>query len=81
MSDIFTVGPDEAAFAVSRLLAPVTVMPSHTNEQSTDGGVVVRGTRVDRFVRQLPGNDMRVVVPVSGVTVEFDQNGQCVGCR
>jgi L-ascorbate metabolism protein UlaG (beta-lactamase superfamily) len=75
IGDIFTIGPDEAAFAVSRLLIPTTVIPSHTNEQSTDGGAIVPGSRLDRFVRQLPNSETKVVVPFSGVTVEFDQNG------
>lgn len=80
MSDTVTFGPDEAAFAISSLLMPATVVPSHTNEQSTSGGAVVPGTRVDRLIRQLP-RKTAVVLPLSGVTYEFDQNGRCVGCR
>lgn len=81
MGDIFTLGPDEAAFAISHLIMPTTVIPSHINEQSTDGGAVVPGGKLDRFIRQLPNSETSVVLALSGVTREFDQNGRCVGCR
>lgn len=78
MSDQVTLGPTEAAFVVS-MVKPTTVMPSHVNEQATVDGGVTRGTRVERF-RDLVRRSADVVVPLSGVTFEFDGNGRCVGC-
>ncbi|MBI3262257.1 MAG: MBL fold metallo-hydrolase [Acidobacteria bacterium] len=80
MGDVATMGPDEAAFAITHLVRPTTVMPFHANEQSTSGGVVQAGTRVQWFadrVRPYAG----VVLPLSGITFQFDQDGRCVGCR
>ena len=39
----------------------------------------VRGVATAGCSASGPTNDL--TVPVSGVTVEFDQNGRCVGCR
>ena len=82
--DLFTMGPDEAAFAVSQLIKPRSVIPEHFNQVSTTGGAVNAGTRVERFISQLTGQSKsRVVVPLSGVTFEFDGAGNCVvgpGC-
>jgi L-ascorbate metabolism protein UlaG (beta-lactamase superfamily) len=57
ISDTFVTGPDEAAFAVSDLLGVTSVIPSHANQASTEGGGVVAGTRTARFIELLsPGN-------------------------
>jgi L-ascorbate metabolism protein UlaG (beta-lactamase superfamily) len=86
--DLFTMGPDEAAFAVSSLIKPRSVIPEHFNQVSTSGGAVVAGTKLERFLSQLKGQTSgkggaRAVIPLSGVTFEFDGAGNCVvgpGC-
>lgn len=82
--DLFTMGPDEAAFAVSSLIKPRSVIPEHFNQVSTTGGAVNAGTRLARFISQLTSQSKsRVVVPLSGVTFEFNGAGNCVvgpGC-
>ncbi len=76
IGDIFTTGPEEAAFAVTKLIQPNAVIPSHANEVATTGGIVNPGTHTARF-SELVG-DIPVFVPLSGVTMEFDGNGQSV---
>ena len=76
IGDIFETGPEEAAFAVTRLIKPNAVIPSHANEVATTGGIVNPGTRTARFI-ELVG-DVPVFVPLSGVTLEFDGNGRCL---
>ncbi len=82
MGDVFSMGPEEAAFAVKTLIKPKAVIPSHANEQATDtSGNVLAGTRTDRFIGLVKG--IPAYVPLSGVTMEFDGNGKCVagpGC-
>jgi L-ascorbate metabolism protein UlaG (beta-lactamase superfamily) len=93
IGDIFTTGPEEAAFAVKELIRPVSVIPSHVNEAATQSGTVVAGSRTARFLDLLKpsfspfGGDHRrhgvsAFLPLSGVTMEFDSNGRCeVGCQ
>jgi L-ascorbate metabolism protein UlaG (beta-lactamase superfamily) len=81
--DLFTMGPDEAAFAVKELIKPRSVIPEHFNQASTTGGVVNAGTRLERFISRLKGSKSRVIVPLSDSTFEFNGNGRCVvgpGC-
>jgi L-ascorbate metabolism protein UlaG (beta-lactamase superfamily) len=91
--DLFTMGPDEAAFAVRDLISPTTAIPEHFNQASTSGGAVVAGTRVERFINQVVasapgksgshGHKISVVVPLSDQTFQFDGSGNCVagpGC-
>ena len=73
--DIFTMGPDEAAFAVNHLIKPKTVIPEHFNQVSTTGGVVNAGTRVERFIGQLGG--AKAIVPLSGVPISCNGDGHC----
>ena len=93
IGDLFTTGPEAAAFATTRLVTPRTVMPSHVNEAATTGGAVNPGSRTARFIaaveRTEPGHDhddegqgrIVVLVPKSGVMMEFDARGSCVsGC-
>lgn len=80
MGDVFSMGPDEAAFAIAHLVRPTTVIPSHANEQSTSNGVMGGGTRVEWFadrVRPYAG----VILPLSGIPLDFDREGRCTGCR
>ncbi len=39
MGDTASLGPDEAAFAVNKLIKPRTVIPEHVNEAATTAGV------------------------------------------
>ncbi len=97
IGDIFTTGPEEAAFAVLNMIRPIAVIPSHANELATTGGVVNAGSRTARFIdlispggppfndardRFLPKRRIPVYVPLSGVTMQFDGNSRCLaGCR
>lgn len=81
MSDVVTLGPEEAAFAAKGLIQPRSVIPSHVNEQATAGGVVRSGTRTERLIQMLSGSGIDVVVPLSGVTRQFDGSGRCVNCQ
>jgi len=76
MGDTATMGPDEAAFAVTDLVKPRTAMPSHANEAATAGGTLVQGTRVERFIQQV-GDRTKVVIPLSGVAIQCDSEGRC----
>ncbi len=75
MGDLFTMGPDEAAFAVNHLIKPRSVIPEHANQVSTSGGVVNPGTRVERLINEV--RHARVVVPLSGVPISCDGDGRC----
>jgi len=95
IGDIFTTGPDEAAFAVSELIRPASVIPSHVNEEATRAGVAVPGSKTAKFIDLLsrrPGREdsdrrrgnggVSVLLPLSGVTMEFNGRGRCqVGCQ
>jgi L-ascorbate metabolism protein UlaG (beta-lactamase superfamily) len=77
MGDLFTMGPDEAAFAVNHLIKPKTVIPEHNNQISTSGGKVdpTTGFRLARFISQV--NGAKVIVPLSGVPISCDGHGNC----
>jgi L-ascorbate metabolism protein UlaG (beta-lactamase superfamily) len=79
IGDIFTTGPDEAAFTIRELLHPATVIPSHTNEASTTQGAVTPGSRLERFIQQV-GDAATVAVPLSDVTLCFDGSGEQAAC-
>jgi L-ascorbate metabolism protein UlaG (beta-lactamase superfamily) len=79
IGDIFTTGPDEAAFAVTHLIDPRAVIPEHANEVATRGGVVIPGTKTARFLELL--GDTPGYLPLSGRMMEFDGDANCVaGC-
>ncbi len=95
IGDLFTTGPEAAAFATTRLVRPRAVIPSHANEAATAGGGVVPGSRTARFISAVEGGHgddhghghgddhkrIRVHVPKSGITMEFDARGTCLnGC-
>src|SRR6266852_6707571 len=50
IGDVFTTGPEEAAFAVNELVRPKSVIPSHANEVATSGGKVIPGTKTAKFL-------------------------------
>lgn len=78
MGDTASLGPDEAAFAVNKLIKPRTVIPSHINEAATTGGVPT-GARLNRFIGEVKSG-IDVVVPRSGVTLLVNGHGRCVNC-
>jgi hypothetical protein len=76
--DLFTMGPDEAAFAVNQLIKPRSVIPEHFNQVSTTNGKVNGGTKLERFIQQLKGQaSSRVIVPLSNVSISCDGQGNC----
>ena len=78
IGDTFTTGPTEAAYVVNELVKPKSVIASHANEEATNGGKVIAGTRTETFINEAK---MPVHVPLSGVTMSFDGDGKCVaGC-
>jgi L-ascorbate metabolism protein UlaG (beta-lactamase superfamily) len=89
IGDIFTTGPEEAAFALTELIRPVSVIPSHVNEVATQGGTAVLGSRTALFLQLLSRGSGRegfrgisVFLPLSGVTMEFNGKGRCeIGCQ
>jgi L-ascorbate metabolism protein UlaG (beta-lactamase superfamily) len=95
MGDVFTTGPEEAAFAVTNLIRAVSVIPSHVNEEATRDGQPF-GARTSRFVELLSrgskGHSLEslllglgrvsVHLPLSGVTMQFNRFGRCeLGCQ
>jgi L-ascorbate metabolism protein UlaG (beta-lactamase superfamily) len=95
IGDIFTTGPEEAVFAVTNLIRPLSVIPSHVNEEATRNGQPF-GARTSRFVELLsrgskghslqallPGlGRVSVHLPLSGATMQFNRFGRCeVGCQ
>ena len=78
IGDTFTTGPTEAAFVINELVKPNAVIPSHANEVATKGGKVVAGTRTAKFIK---ASKVPVHLPLSGRTMEFNDDGKCVsGC-
>src|SRR5207248_8745465 len=80
MGDLFTTGPEDAAFAVTELIRPASVIPSHVNEAATQGGTAVAGSRTARFLDLLSAGRgvgrLSVLLPLSGVTMEFNAMGR-----
>jgi beta-lactamase family protein len=75
MDGLNVMGPDEAAYAVNRLIRPRTVIPEHANQVSTSGGRMNPGTLVERFARQV--RPARVILPLSGIKIFCDGQGNC----
>ncbi len=79
IGDTFTTGPSEAAWVINNLIKPNSVIASHANQPSTKKGKVITGSRVDSFIK---ASKVPVHVPLSGRTMSFDSNGNCVdGCQ
>lgn len=74
----FTTGPTEAAYVINDLVKPTAVIASHANEEATQGGELVAGTRTETFQNALT---VPMHLPLSGRTMSFDGVGTCVeGC-
>ncbi len=79
IGDIFSMGPEEAAWAINELIKPRAVIPSHANEEATVGGKLKPGSKTETFAKLVKG--IAVHLPLSGKTMEFDGNAKClVGC-
>ena len=73
------MGAEEGAFAMTTLVRPRPVIASHAEQAVTTNGRVSPNTRTARFAALL--GDMPVYVPLSGTTMQFDGNANCVtGC-
>ena len=78
IGDGFTTGPAEATYVIDDLVKPNSVIPSHANEAGTQGGKVRAGSKTEAFLKQVKTT---AYVPLSGKTMEFDENGKCAaGC-
>jgi len=78
IGDTYTTGPKQAAWVVNNLIKPESVIPSHANQPSTKGGVVIEGTRTAIFAKEARAN---VYIPISGQAMSFNTKGKCVaGC-
>jgi L-ascorbate metabolism protein UlaG (beta-lactamase superfamily) len=78
IGDTFTTGPKEAAWVINDLIKPASVIASHANQPSTKNGKVIKGTRVEQFIKE---SKKPVHIPLSGVTMRFNGKGICTqGC-
>jgi L-ascorbate metabolism protein UlaG (beta-lactamase superfamily) len=70
---------DAAAYAITELIQPVTVIVSHPNEGVTSGGKPLPNTRTKQFMDLVKGR--AVYLSLSGKTMEFDGSANCAaGC-
>lgn len=80
IGDVFTTGPEEAAYAASELLSLRAVIASHANEVATANGQLLPGTKTARFGAAL--RNVKPFLPLSGKTISFDREANCVtGCE
>ena len=78
IGDIFTMGPEEAAWAINELIKPKSGISTHANEATKGGKAKPNGKRA-KFMKLV--KDIPVHLPLSGKTMEFDGNAKCVaGC-
>jgi len=68
MGDVFSMGPEEAAFVVNELIKPRTAIPSHANNNAA-AKVATFSAAVDKRID--------VIVPLSGITITCDGKGNC----
>lgn len=77
---LYTSGPREAAYSITRLIQPKAVIPHHMNEAATEKGTVKPGSKTELFQSLI--QDISVHIPLSGNTMEFDGEGICLkGCK
>ena len=75
---IFSTGPTKAAWVINELVQPKAVIASHANEAATQDGKVQPGTKTAAFIEAV---EVPIHVPLSGRTMEFDDEANCVaGC-
>jgi L-ascorbate metabolism protein UlaG (beta-lactamase superfamily) len=78
IGDTFTTGPREAAYVVNQLIKPSAVIASHVNEAATQDGKVLPNSKTDTFIK---ASSVPVHLSLSGRTMDFDRDGNCVsGC-
>ena len=78
IGDTFTTGPTEAAYVINDLIKPTAVIASHVNEVATKDGKVLPNTKTETFIKT---SSVPVHLPLSGRTMAFDRDGNCVsGC-
>ena len=76
---IYTSGPKEAAYSINELIRPKAVIPHHMNEAATEKGKVKPGSKTAVFQSLI--KDIPVHIPISGRTMEFDGEANCLkGC-
>jgi L-ascorbate metabolism protein UlaG (beta-lactamase superfamily) len=75
---IFSTGPQEAAWVINVLVKSKAVIASHANEAATVGGKVQPDTKTATFIEAV---SVPVYLPLSGRTMAFDGDANCVkGC-
>src|SRR5262245_42335872 len=74
IGDVFTTGPEEAAWVMNNLVQPTSVICSHANEPATRDGNVLPNMRTATFIKN---TQAPVYVPLSGKTMEFSSDGNC----
>ena len=77
MDGLNNMGPEEAAYAMTRLVEAAAVIPSHAEEAVTVNGQLKPNTRTAEFIRLLGG--IPAYLPLSGRTMEFNGKARCVG--
>ncbi len=75
IGDTYTTGPGEAAWVINELIRPAAVIPSHANEPATEGGKLREGTRTAAFAA---ASSVPVHLPLSGRSMSFDGDGNCI---
>jgi L-ascorbate metabolism protein UlaG (beta-lactamase superfamily) len=81
IGDVYSMGPEEAAWAVNELIKPKAVIPTHANEVSTEGGKVKPGSKAEKFMKRV-AKSIPVYLPLSGRTMAFNEDATCVsGCN
>ena len=69
-----------AAHAINEMVRPASVILSHTNEVSSEGGKLRPNTLSAAFISRLKGVTPHLAI--SGRTMEFDGRGRCAaGCQ
>lgn len=78
IGDTYTMGPQEAAYAVNEWIQPTSVIASHVNEVATQQGQLVPSSKTEQFIE---ATNVPVYLPRSGFSMRFDETGRCLeGC-